>query len=278
MTSITSTPTFSLAYLEAMRSVQYQLVAGTSFLVWDIIVTFPGEREYIWRMRRCVFKWFYFYFRYFLLAVQIFHLAISPGLSSGQTPDSLCIIWYRYIVLIAQVSISMIDTILAIRVYALFNRNRKTGVFLGSLILLESGLAVTHMVKCPAVEYLEACFLLKPHNDLANAHTIVVMTVQSILMGMFIFKQVVGVRLGWGRTPLLSFLVKDATSNYIAVFLLCSTTLAFLGFDDQRAIAVFYWSTPLYSAVGCRLILNMERFARRCLPDEEIMLTSHITL
>lgn len=42
------------------------------------------------------------------------------------------------------------------------------------------------------------------------------MTIQSITIGMTVFKQVAGMRLGWGRTPLLSFLVKDATGNYIA--------------------------------------------------------------
>ncbi|KAG6374063.1 hypothetical protein JVT61DRAFT_4704 [Boletus reticuloceps] len=256
----------------------YQKVAGISILVWDIILTFQGESEYIWRMRRCVFKWFYFYFRYFLLAVHIFHLAISPALSSGQTPHSLCIIWYRYIILIAQLSFSMVHIILAIRVHALFNRNRKICVFLGSLILLESGFAVIHVVKCLPIEYLESCFLIKPHRDLADAHAVLIMTIQSILMGMFTFKRVVGVRLGWGRTPLMSFLMNEAASNYVVVFLLCGTGLAFVVFDDQRAIITFYWSTPLFSAVGCRLILNMERFARRYPPDEEIMLTSHITL
>lgn len=44
------------------------------------------------------------------------------------------------------------------------------------------------------------------------------MTVQSVIVGMILFKHLMGVKLGWGRTPLLSFLVKDSTSNYFAVF------------------------------------------------------------
>ena len=69
MTSVMSTPSFSLDYLEAVRDVQYQIgvscpllhpsdttrlhivskVAAFSFLVWDFLLTFQQETEYIWR-------------------------------------------------------------------------------------------------------------------------------------------------------------------------------------------------------------------------------------
>ncbi|KAN0080074.1 hypothetical protein V8E55_009640 [Tylopilus felleus] len=129
------------------------------------------------------------------------------------------------------------------------------------------------MAKCAVAEYFEACMLLKPQTDLARAHT--VMIIQSIIMGTIVFKHSVGVKLGWGRTPLLSFLMKDASSNYVAVFLLCGMTLAIFGL---RSVTAFYWSTPIFSAVGCHLILNMERFARKHPLEEDILLTSHITL
>ncbi|KAN0080075.1 hypothetical protein V8E55_009641 [Tylopilus felleus] len=273
MTALVTLPTLSLAYLKAVRDVQYQMVAAFSFMVWDFLLTFGEETEYIWPMRHCMLKLCYFYFRYVLLAAQILHLAISPILSSGHMSDSLCIIWYRYVVLIQQISTSMIEIIWATRVYALFNRSRKVGVFLTGLILLDVGLAGTQMVKCPTVEYFETCMLPLPLDNMGEVHTSIVMFVQTTLIGMIVFKHLAEVRQGWGRTPLLSFLVRDATSNYVAVF-----PLVICGLDDQRVIVVFYWSISLYSAIGCRLILNMEPFTRRDASDEEILFTTHISL
>jgi len=99
-------------------------------------------------------------------------------------------------------------------------------------------------------------------------------------MGMFVFKRRLGTQMGWGRTPLISFLMKDATQNYAGIFLICCITLAWWGLDDMRTMVLFFWAISLYSAIGSRLILNMERFAKGH-PAEEpeaFELTTHISL
>ena len=47
---------------------------------------------------------------------------------------------------------------------------------------------------------------------------IVIIIVQGIIMSMFIVKRVVWIKLGQGRLPLLSFLVRDALRFYVVVF------------------------------------------------------------
>ncbi|KAH0833976.1 hypothetical protein J3R83DRAFT_11194 [Lanmaoa asiatica] len=168
MTPVTNAPTFSVAYLETVRHVQYQMVAALSLLVWDLLLTLEEEMEYIWPMRHCVFKWFYFYFRYFLLAAQVFHLAVMPSLSSGRTPDFLCTMWYRYMVCILHASSCMIEIILATRVFALFHRSHRVGIFLSGLFFMELALAGSNISQCSAAEYFEACILPLPQKEVAN--------------------------------------------------------------------------------------------------------------
>ncbi|KAF8556767.1 hypothetical protein OG21DRAFT_1506171 [Imleria badia] len=122
----------------------------------------------------------------------------------------------------------------------------------------------------------ETCMLPRPQKGISVAHTAIVMIVHSTLIGLVFFKHLLGFR--FGRTPLLSFLMRDAASYYVTVFLLCGIALTICGLDDQRAIVVFYWSISVFSSIGCHLILNMECFARRYSSDEVIQFTSHITV
>ena len=101
-----STPTFSLAYLEAVRDIRYQMGMSCPYYIpprphaygtesgrtqpigLGLLLNTRGRdricvavrlselrlryRELIvTRMRRCMLKWFYFYFRYVLLAAQM---------------------------------------------------------------------------------------------------------------------------------------------------------------------------------------------------------------
>ncbi|KAH0833975.1 hypothetical protein J3R83DRAFT_11193 [Lanmaoa asiatica] len=91
-----------------------------------------------------------------------------PSLSSGRTPDFLCTMWYRYMVCILHASSCMIEIILATRVFALFNRSRKVGIFLSGLILMESALSGSNIARCSAAEYFEACILPLPQKQMAN--------------------------------------------------------------------------------------------------------------
>jgi len=278
MTLPRQTRVFSLEYHKAVCDVHYQLVAAFTFLVWDSILTFQDEVEYIWRMRQCIFKWFYFYFRYVSLATHIFHLVVSSHLSSGHTSDFLCRMWYRYVFLITQVSDCMIEIILATRVFALFNRSRKVGILFGVLILSHLGVSGTSIVQFPEAEYFEACILPYPQKEMVASQISLVFTFQSITIGMTVFKHAVWDGPGRRRVPTLSFLVQDAARNYVTFFLLGSISLAACGLDDLRGMAITHWSISMFSTIGCRLILNMERFARESASHDEILLTSHISL
>jgi len=145
-------------------------------------------------------------------------------------------------------------------VFALFNRSRRVALFLVVLMLLQ------------------ACMLPRVERDLQRAHPAAIIIIQSIMICMLLFKLVMGVRRGWGRTPLVSFLMRDASQSYALVFFLSGIPLAFRGLDEKRIVAVFYWAITLDSFIGSRLILNMERYLRENPSDNEIELTSYISL
>ncbi|KAG8215200.1 hypothetical protein J3R82DRAFT_8736 [Butyriboletus roseoflavus] len=76
--------------------------------------------------------------------------------------------WYRYMLIILQVSTCMIEIILAIRIFVLFNRSRRVGVFVGSLMLLELGVAGLNISQCSTMEYVEACIIPRPRKEMAS--------------------------------------------------------------------------------------------------------------
>lgn len=88
--------------------------------------------------------------------------------------------WYRYMIFILQLSLCIIEIVLATRgelkklykagfstlrllsVFALFNKSRKVGVFLGIMIISHSAVAVSCIAQFPEPEYFEACILPYP--------------------------------------------------------------------------------------------------------------------
>ncbi|KAN0087715.1 hypothetical protein V8E55_006336 [Tylopilus felleus] len=208
---------FSLAYLEGVRDVQYQ--TGCDAACSNSAILCPAG-----------------------------HANISPGHLAQPVVWSyarrvVCTMWRRYVIFISHLSVSMIDVVWATRAFALFDRSRKVGIFLGSLILSNAGLAGTHMAQCRSMNYLGGVHALQPAKRVG----------QGPRVSAFVAASSPSIRSASDQTgarpPLLSFLVKDAASNDVGVFLMCGISLAVFGANDQRSMAVFYWSLSLLSAI-----------------------------
>ncbi|KIJ64951.1 hypothetical protein HYDPIDRAFT_111642 [Hydnomerulius pinastri MD-312] len=89
-------------------------------------------------------------------------------------------------------------------------------------------------------------------------------------MGLITTKSVLAAQAGWGRTPLVSLLIREGIVVYLALLgLLAFALMACIRRDDRSILAVF-WFTSIMSIFGCRLILNMERLSRK-LSQERIL-------
>ncbi|KIJ61235.1 hypothetical protein HYDPIDRAFT_31538 [Hydnomerulius pinastri MD-312] len=215
-------------------------------MVWDILVTYQAEVEHIWpKPRTSLFKWLFIYLRYFNLFVQIWHQVAISHLTNGEEHTSLCNAWYIWAVVISQASSTVIEVILAVRVFALFNKSRRLACFLVILIAAEVvTMAVNSFHTIPAI----------PSSDAA-----VFLVTQSILLGLTIFKHVTAVRSGWGRTPLVSLIIRDSSAVYVVMIVVTGAMFTDWKLQDERTVIMFFWLIAISSVTGCRLIVNMQK-------------------
>ncbi|KAJ8594131.1 hypothetical protein M405DRAFT_730282, partial [Rhizopogon salebrosus TDB-379] len=241
-------------------------VSSFTFLLWDTMITLKSEIEYIWsKPWTSFFKWLYFYLRYFGLAIQIFHLFAAPYLNSGNTSKSICFMWYVYGAVLAQLHTTAIEIILAVRVYALFNRSRRIAILLGLLMMLEYIMLVIVVGKCfPAIVIPPYCILSKPLPESVylmqvSLFSIVILVTQTTILGLTLMKHILAKRAGWGRTPLVSLLIRDGTTAYFIICMIFFLMVSLCKLHDERSVIIFFWTISIVSSYGCRLIINMQR-------------------
>ena len=119
----------------------------------------------------------------------------------------------------------------SISVYALFNKSRRIAIILGSQMALEYVMLVIMVSHYfPRIPFIPYCILAQPpyqiiyHTQVSlfyliyhfanSASSIVVLTTQSTLIGLTLIKHILARRAGWGRTPLVSLLIRDGTATY----------------------------------------------------------------
>ncbi|KAG0700498.1 hypothetical protein DFH29DRAFT_931776 [Suillus ampliporus] len=251
-----------ISYQLLAREVNYHLVSSFVLLLWDIVLTSKSEIEYIWpKPRNSFFKWLYFFLRYFSLATQIFHQFAVPYLNSGKAPRSTCSAWYIYTIILGQVQTTAVEIILAVRVYALFNKSRRIAIILGLQMILEYIILVIlvgdYFNKIPSIPY---CILSKPPSQILY-HAIAAVATQSTLLGLSLTKHIMARRAGWGRAPLVSLLIRDGTATYLLICVIFSCIGSFCKIRDERTVIMFFWLISTISSCGCRLIVNMQRLA-----------------
>ncbi|KAG1839327.1 hypothetical protein DFJ58DRAFT_812690 [Suillus subalutaceus] len=159
-----------------------------------------------------VFRWLYIYLRYFSLLIQAMHPGIVEYFSGGRGSPSSCLAWNIYASLVSQVHITAVEMVLAVRVYALFNRSRRIVLLVGFHILLEVISSVVNAVyTVRATKYHGYCIFSKPPHQLMY-HSIIVLSTQITLMSLTLLKTILTRRSGWGRTPIVSLLLRDSSA------------------------------------------------------------------
>ncbi|KIJ18151.1 hypothetical protein PAXINDRAFT_110634 [Paxillus involutus ATCC 200175] len=244
----------------AIRDANIHCFASLVFLVWDMLITYGAEIEHIWpKPRSSFFKWLYLYLRYFNLLVQISHQVAIPVLTNGENHASWCTLWYTYAVVISQVSISAVEVILAVRVFALFNKSYCIACLLVTFIAAEMvTIAAYGFHAIPEIGPSDACIFTEPPKAILN-YSVACIVTQSVLLGLTCFKHLTGLRPGWGRTPLVSLLVRDGSAVYVVMLAFVVAIISFCKLEDERTVVMFFWLISFSSVSGCRLIVNMQR-------------------
>ncbi|KAG2356803.1 hypothetical protein BDR07DRAFT_418086 [Suillus spraguei] len=126
-------------------------------------------------------------------------------------------------------------------VYALFNRSRRIAFLVGFHILLEVISSLVNVVYTVRATIHGYCMFSKPPDQLMY-HS----------------------RSGWGRTPIISLLLRDSSAVLFVISALCLLMIGFCRLDGERATVMFFWGVPILSLCGCRLLINIQQLVAHC--------------
>ncbi|KAF8191150.1 hypothetical protein BJ912DRAFT_964215 [Pholiota molesta] len=287
MTVLEGSPAAYISVLWVVRAAKSAQIGAFIIQALELFNHITEEIDYLWRTPFRAVTCLYALARYFPFCVQIVNLALSEIIHASPSP-TLCVYTFTAKIISAQLLSTCIETILMIRVYALYNRTRRTGLFLLAIMISGTSLELTAAVLC--VSKLRP----GPRGTICNTKESPIEALVAFVIGgglihgtilvMTISKVAIHRKTGWMRTPLVAVLLRDG----VFVFLVLSAVLAaFITVETAHGDSVLWWNVvyswyvALLSIVGCRLVLNMRKLAvqrplneQNSSPADSIQLTS----
>ncbi|KAF9472711.1 hypothetical protein BDN70DRAFT_441858 [Pholiota conissans] len=248
--------------------------------VWELGLHWSDELEYLWKGRFNFIKALYFFSRYVLLVAQFVSEIITYKMLNREQTVEGCIHVFTYKVIMAQLTLTVVETILLIRVYALYNQSFQVKRFLAIVFLIAQTLEIWATGRI--VGHLLHTTDCKP--PAANSSTLVQFGVGASLCQLVIFVlSLFKLLTRWSsRTPLTSLMIKEGVAAFLLIVgelksfiflkqcrfgasvllvVMMSYYQVFRRFDLDLGNAAFAWYIALMSAGASRLILNMRRLA-----------------
>lgn len=253
-----------ISFAFVFRQASSHCYSSLAFLIYDWLLGLESEVQHIWMQpQKRVFKWLYIYFRYFSLLAQATHPGLVEYFAGGRGSPFSCLAWKIYASLVGRVHITAVEIVLAVQVYALFNRSRRIAFLVGFHILLEVISSLVNVVYTVRATIHGYCMFSKPPDQLMY-HSIIILSTQITLICLTLLKTVLTSRSGWGRTPIISLLLRDSSAVLFVISALCLLMIGFCRLDGERAAVMFFWGVPILSLCGCRLLINIQQLVAHC--------------
>ncbi|KAK0201000.1 hypothetical protein DFS33DRAFT_1094532 [Desarmillaria ectypa] len=273
----------------------YSYVSALSFLTWDIIVSFGDEVNYIWVSQWSIPKLMYFLARYYpflyLMSVFLFNLPVLDEQMTlvlvGRTscpllltsPKDCQAYWYWSLIGGPSFVIIILDIILLLRVFSLYNRNRWLLTFMVLFVIGDatgalyacSRLAIdlaagTYSVPAP----WQGCTAPVPQFGFVLSTYVPNLTLALIFLGLTLWKlfqthrslngsiTLKNIRELESVSPLLMAFVTDGSIFFalIAAALVVGMIPSFAVSGPIQS-AFLPWTMAFYSYSGAHLILNL---------------------
>jgi len=244
-------------------------IAALAFLVWDILITTDEEVKFVWPRSWSYTKAIYFFIRYIPVMVEASNLLIGTELTPifHFTPHD-CYIWIVYQTVALSLILTAVDTILILRVYALYHGNVVMRWVVPSLFLIEIvGVVVGLALSLPKFTYNNLCVVINAPRTLI-IYAVAAILFQAMLFAATIYKFILAVRDGWGDVPLLVLLTRDGTWAFCLLFFGYASYLALYSLQDPAYAGVMYgWVLTIFSFCGYRILLNLHNLVNNTSGD-----------
>ncbi|KDR76911.1 hypothetical protein GALMADRAFT_246027 [Galerina marginata CBS 339.88] len=254
-------------------------IAALVFLIWDTLSAFDKECAFVLNTPLTRVKFLYLFARYFGIASQIFFVFYVTGpLSMTPVTSGTCRKWWYFQILTLVALQALIQAILALRVYALYKKSGLVGCILTFAVLTEISLCLYFGVCAfDGLEYNAACIVTAlPRKMLPVGGCLI--TTHSIILGFALYKYRHGLREGWADIPIISRVMRDGGSTFVAIV---AMLVFFLNFSIRVKI-VIHIVVPLVASIlsilACRLIINLHDLRQSPPEAADIELTSALDM
>ncbi|PVG03714.1 hypothetical protein CPB86DRAFT_722523 [Serendipita vermifera] len=276
---------------------RYLTHSVAALLIYDFFITLGEEIRYVWltKPRFSFAKALWFLNRYIPLAsvcIRIWAMAymfppkavVILRYNSQHGPG-----WYVFkasprllFMTKHQVSVAVVDVLLMLRVWALYNGSRKVMWYLIAIFFIgfPAAIAIRQVPPIPSIPLVTAApktvtiCKRSPPSELFSLYTMA-LAIETVIFAMVIYK-------AWGQqfkqsTPILTVLVRDGALYYAAItavlaFMIAATMIPIL----YQAIADANLNVPLSSLACNRLILSLRgTYFKAGGGDAETLTSSH---
>ncbi|KAF8438563.1 hypothetical protein L210DRAFT_2273840 [Boletus edulis BED1] len=180
-----------------------------------------------------IFKWVYFFLRYVVILAHLTHNVFIKQLADGSNPpytapcgSSIPSVSHRFLQPCSSLFWQLVVGVFLVRrynsvgrnltVFALYNRSRKVAFLVLILILTETAGSVRILWQQQHADFHGMCLLIK--GSLGSKYqTIFGFVIHCILIGLTLIKYFFALRAGWGRTPLVSLVVRENSTVYATI-------------------------------------------------------------
>jgi len=242
-------------------------VAGTLF-IYDYVLTFHQERALVWTSKWSYGKALFLFIRYtgFLVLGAFFIVEYTTPISQPTCTGLifLCLALNAAVTLCA-------GLVLALRTWALWNRNRICGAFIGVAwcsvtVLVLTFLVISNISLKPAVgdgafpDVIGCGAIISPASAAADLKLVICLaTYESVILIMTIFR---GLRYLYNPAPLMLVLFRDAFLASICLLTLTVTDAIVSSMASPHFYIVWMISVAFYFITPCRIILNLREATR----------------
>jgi len=245
------------------QAVNRSSIAALAFLVWDILITTDEEVKLMWPRSWSYIKFAYFFIRYVPAMVEVSILLIGTELTpSFHFTSHDCYIWQIYQGVAVSLILTTVDTILVLRVHALYHGSVVMQWVVGLFFAIELvGMAVGLALTLPKITYDGLCLVINvPRTIIIYAAGAIVF--QAVLFLVTMYKFILAIRSGWGDVPLIVLLTRDGTWAFCLLFFGYAGHLLLYALHNPNYAGVLYgWILTIFSFSGYRILLNLNSLA-----------------
>ncbi|KAL4263456.1 DUF6533 domain-containing protein [Pleurotus pulmonarius] len=247
------------------------VLACLTWVLYDYFLTIEDEVRYIWTQKRCFGKFMFFWIRYYTIFLLVFDVAqIHVFALPGVTSDIVCLAINPTTRIIGAISLWSVEIIMQLRIYALFQSNKKVAAVNGILFLASIAAflyVLIHNVTRTKALLADAVHLPLPgcpsvHLSTEWAQWVPATGYEGVLFCFAVYKAVTEAAQTFmheKRVSLYSILIRDNLLYFFSIsFILVFNNLMAVG------ITKIPWFSfgPFHAAVGIltvRMLLNLRK-------------------